>query len=205
MGGLPDASGSIDRTLLEAGIRARQQGEVVEALELWRKHRGHFPFDPAGYCHSANFLRELNRPEAAERVLQDGLERCPDDPLLGSEYGWLALAQKDWTEALHQWRRVLAKTPADPIACTGAAQALLQLEQYAAAEAQLKPATEGLPNDYNVAVLCALIATQSRRWEDAHQRWTRVQKIRPDCEMAAGQLAALGAILHADSAAKPPR
>lgn len=174
----------IDLDPLGAGTAARTRGDPATALRLWDKHRERYPTDPVVYALSGSLLRELKRLDMADSVLKEGLRRCPDDLSMAIEYAWVAQDRSDWPEALGRWRCVMVMFPLHPVACGGAAQALIELERFSEADAQLAPMRTCFPDDYYFAVSSAVVATKLQNWREALTRWDLVHAIKPDCAVA---------------------
>jgi hypothetical protein len=73
------------------------------------------------------------------------------------------------------------------VGTAGAAHALLQLQRFAAAGAMLEQSRKACPDDCDIALLSALIATRSEHWREALERWENVQAIWQDCPSAAAR------------------
>jgi glycosyltransferase involved in cell wall biosynthesis/tetratricopeptide (TPR) repeat protein/GR25 family glycosyltransferase involved in LPS biosynthesis len=183
-------------TAIEEGL-ARQRddiGLVVEYAEIAMARRdwatavarwqailetsaGNAPV--AAYSRLARAHRLSGELAAAETAIEEGLTRHRDDTGLAVEYAEIAMARRDWMEAVTRWRAILEAS-----ADTAAAGAYSRLARAYRFSGDLTAATsavqEGLArhrDDIGLAVEYAEIAMARRDWAEAGKRWQAILEI----------------------------
>jgi tetratricopeptide (TPR) repeat protein len=171
---VPDVAGLPDG--LEAAEAARQRGDQAGALHLLNELRGRYPDHPAPYLRAAGMLSQSGRFEEAEALLAEGADRFPNDTGFTIERGWLASRRGQLDEALEVWQQVRSTLPDHHVGYTGAAQALRDASRIEEAEALLREAMQGLPNEPAPRIEYAWLAHRARDWPEAARRWEEVRK-----------------------------
>jgi tetratricopeptide (TPR) repeat protein len=101
-----DISAMIDRA-----NSAARKGDWPQTLEGWNAVLVSYPDHAPAYIGAAHALRELSRLKDAERFLDEGSERFPDNEQIAIARAWLCSAQQDWPAALGRWENFRARFP----------------------------------------------------------------------------------------------
>jgi tetratricopeptide (TPR) repeat protein len=103
---------------------AAQNRDWREAIRCWEEVLRMAPERVAGYAGAGRALREAGRLDEARRVLDDGLERFPNNERLAVARAWIANALQDWQDAVVRWEAVRSSFPNDPWSYIGSVHAL---------------------------------------------------------------------------------
>jgi tetratricopeptide (TPR) repeat protein len=185
LGDLHDASRTLGRGMaahpddLELATENARLASIaqdwVEARSRWEALRARTePTPPAEVLSQlAKALLQLDEVAQAGVVLEDAIERYPDDIDLRSRAARLATAERDWPEVVRRWADVLDRADAEAPgrAYTESARAHQALGDLDAAEAVLALGRQRLPEDREVASRWARTAAASRRWDAALERY----------------------------------
>jgi tetratricopeptide (TPR) repeat protein len=98
----------------------------------------------------------------AETALAAAVERYPDNVEALTEHAFVAQLQGRWPAALARWERVIMRYPELSLPRRFCAAALLELGRYREAETVLAPALRMFPDDLELVVTQAWIATRGR-------------------------------------------
>ena len=74
--------------ILDIAWDAVRRRALDEALTCFAKIRHQFPQEPAGYYGACSLLRQQNRFDEADAVIELGLTRTPQAPAVALEYAW---------------------------------------------------------------------------------------------------------------------
>jgi tetratricopeptide (TPR) repeat protein len=137
------------------------------------------------YRDRAKALREQGRPDEAEAMLREALERFPHESGAYHDLARLAERRSDWAAAEQWWRRCLAASPNQWRmqiwwAHTGLAVALRHQGRNAEAEALLVEAQDRLPAAAGVFEEHARLAETTKDWDQAQVRWAACRERFPD-------------------------
>ena len=158
-----------DPRYLEAyAASAEHRRDFAEAARRWAMVRRKFPNRRLGYVNGIGTLRQARRLDEAEALLQRGMRMLADDIGMAFEYGRMAEARDDWTEAHRRWSLVRERHPAGFI---GAAQALQRLGRSKEAEALLAEGRSRYPVETGIYSLLADIAERAGDTPEAMRRW----------------------------------
>ncbi len=168
------------QTLIAHARMAEQRKDWAEALRRWTVVRNCIPDRGEGYLGSAVALQALERPDEAEAIWGDAVERFPEwqHPLWS--HALIAHRRQDWTEANARWALLRERFPGELNGYTFGAAALLQMQRQDDAEALLTAATARFPERPQPPVDHARIASERKDWPEALRRWTVVRKRFPD-------------------------
>jgi predicted Zn-dependent protease len=187
--------------LRERGWVAQARRNWPEAEQRWAILRERFPEDVTGYVLGAAALREQDRPNEAEALLHDTIERFPDNAWAASEHAWLAHRRKDWPEAIARWQQVRSHFPNQCV--WGGAAALRESGDLDAAEDWLADLLPRHPREFRALMEFAEIAQQRGNLEEARSRWSTLRTRFPDdptgYAQEAAALRALGRHQDADA------
>ena len=99
--------------LLERAITLHKQKRLEEALGCYDRLRKLQPEIASGYARSASVLGLLGRFDDAETVVQEGLDRFPDDVGLLVQSAITAGRRSDFPRARSLWEEVQRRAPDD--------------------------------------------------------------------------------------------
>jgi tetratricopeptide (TPR) repeat protein len=169
---LPDESG-----VLAARARlASSRQDWRRATALWARLRERFPGQVTGWLGGAQCLRDQRLDEEAEAMLAAAVERFPAEPLPAIEHAMLASRRKDWATAITRWALVRERFPSHLAGYLWAARALRESGQLDDAEAMLAATTLRLPDNAELAVEYAWLASRRADWAAAAGRWQAVRE-----------------------------
>jgi tetratricopeptide (TPR) repeat protein len=114
---------------LAAATAALRQGRAVEAEAGLRRALAERPHALQALQPLLTLLQQAGRAAEARRLLDAALAACPDEPALHFHHGLLAMAARDWPEALVAFDRVLARNPAALTAMVNRGVALKSLDR----------------------------------------------------------------------------
>ena len=127
---------------------AEHQQDWEEVARRWETVRRRFPLEPMGYLHALASVLKSARPERADEILHEGIERMPYDSDICVEYARLAHNRGDWDEAGKRWAVVREKFPERAEGYAAGAEALAnagRVEESSEIAAR-NPLTRGEPN-----------------------------------------------------------
>jgi tetratricopeptide (TPR) repeat protein len=162
--------------LFEFAWRAHHSRDWLEALQRWDIVRSRHPDNPASYIGGAVSRRELGRPDEADALLQEAMQRFPDHAACTLEYAWVRHACRDWQAALPRWVDACTKFPTQPEAWLRRAIAEIELWQFDAAEATLAQAVDRFPDHLPLASVYADSAVRVANWPLAQERYATIRK-----------------------------
>lgn len=90
-----------------AAKAASEARDWPEAAKRWRAILDGHGDKTGAYAQLSEAYRRQGAFDAAETIVQEGLEKQPDRDL-AIEYAEVAMARQDWAEALKRWQAVLA-------------------------------------------------------------------------------------------------
>jgi predicted Zn-dependent protease len=147
---------------------ATRRGDHSEAVKRWAAVRKAFRGVWQAYVFGAGSLRALGRPDEAEALLRDGINRFPGEIGCRVEHAKLAEGRKDWPTALQRWKLVSTEFK-HPLGVIGVARALRQMGRFDEAEERLAEGRLNYPTlpDF---VMEQIYLAQARGTEDAELR-----------------------------------
>jgi tetratricopeptide (TPR) repeat protein len=110
--------------IIESARRAIERRDWLEASRCWDAVRACSPHHAPAYIGAGEALREAGCYDEAERVLDAGAERFPDNECIAIARARLANARRDWSVALMRWEDVRARFPDNLWGCLGHIYAL---------------------------------------------------------------------------------
>ena len=129
------------------GKDAMSRKDWPEAVKLWTLMREKFPDYPHGYLNGVRVLKEQGEFAAADALALEGQEKFPKEVGLYAEYGWIAMRQRDWPEAVKRWALMREKLPEHPCGYYSGAAALKEQGDFSAAEALALEGLEKFPQE----------------------------------------------------------
>ncbi|WP_428534468.1 tetratricopeptide repeat protein [Rhodopila sp.] len=165
------------RFLQGLGQIAQAKGDHDEAVLIFARLRKSFPGVMEGYTSAAESLKATNRLDEAEELVGKAMKNFHSHIAPFLEYARIAMLRRDWEEALRRWDPIRDQF-AHVSGFVGAAQALVQLGRYDAAEQLLQDARyrfgsgpEPLSEYARVAEARGDRAEAARRWNDVLSRF----------------------------------
>ncbi|HUB10661.1 MAG TPA: tetratricopeptide repeat protein [Acetobacteraceae bacterium] len=151
-----------------------------EALTCWADLRTAFPDHASGYVGASVTLRDTQRFDEAEAVLQAAREHGVEDDGVARERGWVAHARRDWPEAEHRWEALRERFPDEITGYVMGAVAQREQGRLEEAEAVLADAVERFPDNAWPASEHAWTANRRKDWVEAIARWRQVRERFPN-------------------------
>jgi predicted Zn-dependent protease len=160
-------------------VIATRRNDHAEAHNRWASIREHFPNAGLAYRLGAEALAGLDRCPEAERLVVEGMERCPEDFWLASLHADLAERSNNHSAALSRWRDVSRRFPSQPRSYAGWYANAYKLDLLAEAEAALVARMENCAGFDWMVEQAAEIAIRRRNWQTALERWHLVREHLP--------------------------
>ncbi|HVH80356.1 MAG TPA: tetratricopeptide repeat protein, partial [Stellaceae bacterium] len=170
--------------VIEQAHLATRRRDWDAASQRWTLVRDRFPDNIAGYTGGALALREQRKFAEADTLLKQAASRFPETPEPLTELAWVAHVAHDWPEAARRWDDVRARFGGLPAGYTGGAHALREMGRYDEAESLFQQALARFPNERNILIDYAWLATARRDWPEAVQRWAIVRAGFPNAREA---------------------
>ena len=165
------------RFLQGFGQIAQAKGDHEEAVLIFARLRKSFPGMMEGYTSGAESLKATDRLDEAEELVSKAMKNFHSHIAPFLEYARIAMLRRDWEEALRRWDPIRDQF-AHVAGFVGAAQALVRLKRYDAAEKMLQDARyrfgsgpEPMSEYARVAEARGDAAEAARRWHDVLSRF----------------------------------
>lgn len=129
------------------------QGREADAYSMLRRLVVEYPDHIPVYADLAEYHLRHNRPGEAERVLQEGLERAPDDAILINDLGMVAMMRGDYVRAVEHFNRAADLAPGETRHRANMATALGLMGRYDESYAMYEQVVPPAYAHYNVSVL----------------------------------------------------
>lgn len=155
----------------EYGWLAQLAGNLPEAQRRWQEMRERHPEHSVGYTAGAVVLRDQRRFGEAAALLIESIERFPNERAPLFEHAWLAIAQRNWAEAVARWERVRNRFPHETDGYLRGAQALSSLWQHDEAETLLSEGIARFPENHELAGEFAWLAYRRHELVEAGRRF----------------------------------
>lgn len=98
-------------TLTEHAWLAQYRQDWPAASERWQRVRAVKPDEPLAWSFGATGLWEQRRFEEADALLQEAVQRFPDNARVFAAYAELATRQNDWEQSLLRWTEACRRFP----------------------------------------------------------------------------------------------
>jgi len=159
---------------------AMRRSDPEEALRRYAVARERFPKSPFGYTNSLQVLRASGQNERAEAMLEEAVEKFPDN--LDLHYEWTAGASNrgDWPEALRRAKISQERFPDTPRGVLPAFQALTAMGRTEEADALIQEAADRFPNDPTILHRWVDAAVKAQNWPEARVRAAQLCARFPD-------------------------
>lgn len=126
------------------------------------------------YILQVRALREMQRPEEADALVEVARRRYPADMRVGEMWAQSAERRGDLTAAIGMWKRLQKMYPTDARVIDGSALCLIAAGRLDEADALLSEAVQRLPDSMGLASKWAELGVRRRDWAQALQRWHSV-------------------------------
>jgi tetratricopeptide (TPR) repeat protein len=113
---------------------AQRRRDWPEAERRWTRVHGIFPSNIPTYLGLAVVLREQQRFDEAQALLEEAMTKAPSDAQPWIEHAALAHHRRDWAEAVRRWEAVRTRFPSQAAGFHRGAAALAALGRHAEAE-----------------------------------------------------------------------
>jgi predicted Zn-dependent protease len=154
--------------------QAAHERDWPRAAEAWQQARLRLPDSAVPLIHQAICLRQMQRHADAELLLEDGIARFPANADVVREYARTAHDRQDWSEAVRRWRMLRDVTPDMALGYAEGSWAATRAGDQAEAEMILTAAIAKFPDNADLHVRWANLASGTRRWDVAAERWQMV-------------------------------
>jgi tetratricopeptide (TPR) repeat protein len=141
-----------------------------QALKWWTRARLRAPDRLEPYVWAARALWQSGRANEAKALADEAIERFPDSLDAQVEGAWVAVARRDWEEALRCWMAVMERAPEREDAHIGAIQVLRIVGRVSEAETMASAAVVRFPNNADVMVEHVWTAVEREDWRAAAKR-----------------------------------
>ena len=131
---------------VEHGAVAEARRDWPEAVRRFGAVKERFPLEWSGYSRLAKSLRRLDQVEEAERVLEEGQARLPNEPAMFIEHAELAESAWKWAEALRRYTVVHERFPDNWWGYVGRSRNLVETGRFGDAEALLLEMLHAFPD-----------------------------------------------------------
>jgi tetratricopeptide (TPR) repeat protein len=165
--------GNVPMLTLHADLASQRQ-DWAEAAARWGRLRALAPDRMDGTIGEIGALRQLGRLDEADALAEAALRTNPDNIELNSSYAAVAAARQDWRDAADRLRRLLTLAPDNLPAALGLVGALQRQGLLEEAEQVAAAAIERHPDNEPMLSAHAAIASHSKRWDKAVERWQLV-------------------------------
>ncbi|WP_086843171.1 tetratricopeptide repeat protein [Amycolatopsis kentuckyensis] len=173
--GLEACPGSIE-LLVEQAWRYRDSDDTDAAIAVAEEAASRAPADPAALWCLVKILREARRFSAAESAAVAAIRRCPRDPELHRELGWVFADQDRDEEALSCFRQAAELHPTSSYYAVNVTQALRWLYRYEEAREQLAATCARLPEDPSPVEQQALLSEDVGAIDEALSRYLEINR-----------------------------
>lgn len=155
-------------------VVAEPQSLFSENAELWVE-----PTNANEYLRRSKRLCDEDRLADAEAVLLEAQSLFPENAEVWVQFAWIAHSKRDWDQAICRWAVVRDRVPGNGWGYVGAARALNEMGNDAAAEELVEQGITLLPDDRGVLATWADAAVRRRDWTEARRRWERACSLYP--------------------------
>lgn len=181
---------------------AFQRRDFEKAIEFGKELIRQFPGNQDGFFHASRSLREIGRIDETEELLKDTSAELPNAADTLSIWASLATIKRDWPEAERRWRLLQERFPAEPKFVWHCANALLQRDETAQADAMLTEGRTRFPDNPEIAMVWMDVALRTGDWTLVAARAADVRQALPGEPIGylvgARALRELGKFDHAD-------
>jgi tetratricopeptide (TPR) repeat protein len=145
--------------------------------------RTRFPDFAEAYGYEAMALRQTNRIEDAEPLIERAIAEFPDAWRLFTEYVHCAHGRRQGAEAVRRSEMMVERFPDRPESYRTLVDSLLRDGQLDRAETTIQPAIARFPDHPGVLWAWALTASRRHAWREAVLRWETARARCPDAPL----------------------
>jgi tetratricopeptide (TPR) repeat protein len=146
------------------------------ASQRWREVTSRFPDLAGAYIGLSNCLLRQGNVIDAEIIVQEGLNRFPDEAELAAAEARLGAGRNDWPLALALWTTIERRFPDNPVGSLGLGQALRDCGQLDRSADALREALVRFTNNVELEVQLALTLSAGREWAEALAHWDSLKR-----------------------------
>ena len=152
---------------IDYGAIAEARADWPEAIRRFTVVKEQFPDSWWAYARIAAALRKLDRIKDAERVLEEGQQRLPDETALFLDHAGLAESIWNWTEALRRFELIRERFPDNWWGYVGQSRTLVHLSRTGEAQSLLMEMLQLFPDEalplVDLAYLSGFLAADARQ------------------------------------------
>ena len=167
---------------IEYGRLAVQRKDWEEALRRWKIVDDSFVTRPFGVQGRSQALIELGRYDEADEILVAARVRFPTDSALLAEYARCAQARGDFPESVKRWKRRIERAPMEVYGYYAASQALVEMGEFAEAEAMLRAAVDRFPVEEGPLIYLAKFLHGRGAFPAEAEAWAALRQVFVDNE-----------------------
>jgi tetratricopeptide (TPR) repeat protein len=162
------------------GLDIIKKGDFIAALSLWEEVLKKWPDRPVGYRGVIQCARETGNFYRANTVIQEALQRFPDDPFIIGESAITRERQGDWKVSAALWEKVVEWPKAPPIWLRMYGHDLLVLGRHDEVESLLTRWRARFPNYHGFLAVEGFLAEARQDWGEAAAIWDDYRKRFPN-------------------------
>jgi tetratricopeptide (TPR) repeat protein len=159
----------------ELGWLAIRMGRLETALERWERVLTNFSNEAVGVIGYAAALTDLRRFALADMMLFGGKVKFPDSVRMATDYARLAQVAGRPEEGETRWKELIELFPNQHVGYHGYAVLLRNLGRLDEAITVIERGLAKLPNNRELRVFFAWLATYKQQWAEAEARWSYVK------------------------------
>jgi tetratricopeptide (TPR) repeat protein len=176
--------------LINLGFLYMDIHKYMNALEVFADIQKSFPDDrePLVFLQMAEAFRNLDQPERALKVIEEGLNRMPDDQRLLNERGIILVSTGQAEQAVQELKGRLGEGSADAQAYLGLSAVYAETKQW---ESAVRTADEGLKkfeNHPNLLFQKASVLERSGKYKASEEVFQHLLEVDPDNDNAMNYL-----------------
>jgi tetratricopeptide (TPR) repeat protein len=155
-------------------VSMHHQMRPIDWAEVAARFEGlhtQFPSFDLGFLECVRAFRRFGRLDEAEHYAHAALKQFPDNVLVAVEYACVARDREDWLGAERRYAVIADRFPETAAGVTGLADVLMRSGRWSEANALLSGALARLPDDRDLLMQHAALATRSGNWVEALRRW----------------------------------
>jgi Flp pilus assembly protein TadD len=161
---------------------AERRSDWAGALTRWQTLLDRRADDPSAYAGVGRAMSQLAQAQLieADEVVRNGVALYPKNPDVLGTYARLAVARRDWVEALARWQLCLERLGDDPISHMSVGAVLRELRRLDDADTLLQAAVDKFPAHPGLLAEFARVAAERRDLPEALKRWTTFRDCFPN-------------------------
>jgi tetratricopeptide (TPR) repeat protein len=157
--------------LYEYARLAGLQNRIDQEIDRWALFRQKFASNVVGYLSGSRAMRKAGRPAEAETIVQAGLSRLGMQRRLLIEHAICSEVRQSWAETIERWKLVEQNGGLDAAGTAKLGVALIRQGRWRDADILIKAGVEKYPDDIEIRIALAEVATAAERLEEAFGFW----------------------------------